>query len=181
MSGGSRHAAAQQERLAGLLEPVISAAGLELESIRVSRAGRRALLRIVIDGDSGVSLDDIARVSRVVGERIDSSDAMGAGPYTLEVSSPGVDRPLTEPRHWRRAVGRLARAAIAGQPDTIEGRIVSADESAVVLETDGERRTIGYADLGPGQVQVEFDGHGALADTRLKDAELARGVAKDGH
>ena len=85
---------------------MVSAAGLELESVRVGRAGRRSLLRVVVDTDQGVSLDDIALVSRAVAAEVDASDLMGPGPYTLEVSSPGVDRPLTEPRHWRRASGR---------------------------------------------------------------------------
>jgi ribosome maturation factor RimP len=177
MNGGSRHAAAHPERLAGLLEPVISAAGLELESVRVGRAGRRSLLRVVVDADQGVSLDDIALVSRVVAAEVDASDAMGSGPYTLEVSSPGVDRPLTEPRHWRRASGRLVRVTVdafsprtagAGQPRTVEGRVVAAGPAGVTLELDGTRLEFGYAELGPGQVQVEF-------------RDLAEGVQPDGH
>jgi ribosome maturation factor RimP len=176
MSGGSRHAAALPERLADLLEPVISAAGLELESVRVGRAGRRSLLRIVVDAERGVSLDDIALVSRAVAAEVDASDAMGPGSYTLEVSSPGVDRPLTEPRHWRRASGRLVRvsvkaasgAADAGQSRTVEGRVVAAGPAEVALELDGTRHEFGYAELGPGQVQVEF-------------RDLAEGVQPDGH
>ncbi len=177
MSGGSRHAAAHPERLARLLEPVISAAGLELESVRVGRAGRRSLLRVVVDAERGVSLDDIALVSRAVAAEVDASDAMGPGPYTLEVSSPGLDRPLTEPRHWRRASGRLVRvpvkasssaAADAGQAQTVEGRVVEAGPAGVTLERDGARREFGYAELGPGQVQVEF-------------RDLAEGVQPDGH
>src|SRR5215831_16327025 len=93
--------------VARLLEPVITAAGLDLEAVRVSPAGRRRLLRLVVDADGGVGLDRIADVSREVSARLDGSGAMGEVPYTLEVSSPGVDRPLTERRHWRRAEGRL--------------------------------------------------------------------------
>ena len=170
MSGGSRHVAAHPERLAGLLEPVVSAAGLELESVR---AGRRSLLRVVVDAEQGVSLDDIALVSRAVAAEVDASDLMGPGPYTLEVSSPGVDRPLTEPRHWRRASGRLVRVPVlasssrtddAGPSRTVEGRIVTAGPGGVTLEVDGERREFGYAELGPGQVQVEFKDRGVQPD-----------------
>jgi ribosome maturation factor RimP len=173
MSGGSRHVAAHPERLAGLLEPVISAAGLELESVRVGRAGRRSLLRVVVDAEQGVSLDDIALVSRAVAAKVDASELMGPGPYTLEVSSPGVDRPLTEPRHWRRASGRLvrvpvraasSRAADGGQSRAIEGRVVAAGPAGVILEVGGERREFGYAELGPGQVQVEFKDLGVQPD-----------------
>lgn len=173
MSGGSRHVAAHPERLAGQLEPVVSAAGLELVSVRLGRAGRRSLLRVVVDADHGVSLDDIALVSRGVAAEVDASDLMGPGPYTLEVSSPGVDRPLTEPRHWRRASGRLVRVPVrassspeadAGQARTVEGRIVTAGPGGVTLDVDGERREFGYAELGPGQVQVEFKDLGVEPD-----------------
>jgi ribosome maturation factor RimP len=173
MSGGSRHVAAHPGRLAGLLEPVVSAAGLELESVRVGRAGRRSLLRVVVDAEQGVSLDDIALVSRAVAAEVDASDLMGPGPYTLEVSSPGVDRPLTEPRHWRRASGRLVRVPVrassfptvdAGQSRTVEGRIVTAGPDGVTLEMDSERREFGYDELGPGQVQVEFKDLGVQPD-----------------
>jgi ribosome maturation factor RimP len=182
MSGGSRHAAVQPERLAGLLEPVITAAGLELESVRVGRAGRRGLLRVVVDAEQGVSLDDIALVSRAVAAEVDATDAMGPGPYTLEVSSPGVDRPLTEPRHWRRAAGRLVRAAVAGSGGTVEGRVVEAGPASVQLEIDGVLRDFRYAELGAGQVQVEF---GKLAGDRGTspegDTDLAGGGQPDGH
>jgi ribosome maturation factor RimP len=201
MSGGSRHVAVRPERLAGVLEPVIRAAGLELESVRAVRAGRGSLLRVVVDSDQGVSLDDIAEVSRAVAARIDASDVMGSGPYTLEVSSPGVDRPLTEPRHWRRASGRLVRVSVAGgpgengrlesapsssltpqagHPGTVEGRIIEAGPDAVTLEVDGELREFGYAGLGPGQVQVEF---GKPAGDRVPagDTDLAGGAEPDGH
>jgi ribosome maturation factor RimP len=180
MSTGSRHVAARPEHLADLIEPVISAAGLELESVRIGRAGRRSLLRVVVDGEHGVSLDDIAVVSRAVAAEVDAADAMGPGSYTLEVSSPGVDRPLTEPRHWRRAAGRLVRVPVPGGP--VEGRVIEAGPSGVLMEIDGERREFGYAELGPGQVQVEF---GKLADDgETPDQggpELVGGAEPDGH
>lgn len=141
-----------------LLAPIVRAAGLDLESVRVASAGRRRLLRVVVDADGGVSLDDIALVSREASTRLDDAGAMGEVPYTLEVSSPGVDRPLTQPRHWRRAAGRLVRVPVAG-PDgetAVEGRVIAAGEAAVTLEVGGERREFGYAELGPGRVQVEF-------------------------
>lgn len=183
MNRGSRHAEARPERLAGLLEPVIAAAGLDLESVRVGRAGRRALLRVVVDAEHGVSLDDIAEVSRVVADTVDAADAMGPGAYTLEVSSPGVDRPLTEPRHWRRAVGRLVRTTLAATPGTpaVEGRVVSAGPSEVTLEIEGERREFGYSELGPGRVQVEFDSRPAEPGQQADGENVARGVEPDGY
>lgn len=83
----------QSERLRGLLEPLVSAADLDLEEIEVSRAGRRRMLRIIVDSDEGVELDACAELSRAISEKLDETDAMGEGEYVLEVSSPGADRP----------------------------------------------------------------------------------------
>ncbi len=103
------------DRLVRLLEPVVRAMGMDLESVRVTAAGRRRLLRVIVDADGGVSLDTMALASRELSARLDGATEMGELPYTLEVSSPGVDRPLTEPRHWRRAIGRLVVAPLGGQ------------------------------------------------------------------
>jgi ribosome maturation factor RimP len=154
-------------RLTGLIEPVLGAMNLDLETVKISTAGRRRVLRIIVDADGGVSLDDIALASTKVSARIDAKNAMGDAPYTLEVSSPGTDRPLTEPRHWRRAAGRLVavrltdqdlhsqQAAGAGQAQ-VQARVISADQEGVTLEINGAKRTYGYRELGPGRVQVEF-------------------------
>jgi ribosome maturation factor RimP len=155
------------DRLARLLEPVVHAMNMDLEGVRVTSAGRRRVLRVFVDADGGVSLDDIALASRELSIKLDGSAEMGDLPYTLEVSSPGVDRPLTQPRHWRRAAGRLVvaplRAEAPGHNDgngaaTAEGRITGWSELGVTLERDGVTREYQYAELGPGRVQVEF-GH----------------------
>jgi ribosome maturation factor RimP len=157
-------------KLAGLIEPVVAAAGMDLESVRMTVAGKRRLLRIVVDSDHGVSLDETADVSREISALLDAGNALGEAPYTLEVSSPGVDRPLTEPRHWRRARGRLVRVKVAGE-GPVEGRVLTADAGGVTLGTvlnglaSGERR-FPYADLGAGSVQVEF---GRIPDAELDD------------
>lgn len=143
-------------RLTRLLEPVVHALNMDLEGIRVTTAGRRRVLRVTVDADGGVSLDDIALASRELSIRLDRAEEMGDDPYTLEVSSPGVDRPLTLPRHWRRNVGRLVLAAGPDGGDGILGRVTSASESGVTLERDGLAREYSYTDLGPGRVQVEF-------------------------
>src|SRR5689334_23808526 len=109
---GSRRPDPATTRLAGWIEPVIGAAGYDLEELVVTPAGRRSIVRVVVDRDAGVTLDDIAEVSKAVSEVLDSNDdGMGRTPYVLEVTSPGVDRPLTEARHWRRNVGRLVTVA----------------------------------------------------------------------
>ncbi|MQA85523.1 MAG: ribosome maturation factor RimP [Streptosporangiales bacterium] len=145
----------RRDRLAQLLRPVVNRAGFDLEDVVITPAGKRRLLRVVVDADGGVSLDSVAVVSQAVSRFLDSSDAMGNGPYVLEVTSPGVDRPLTEPRHWRRAAGHLVRAPLS-EGGEVRGRVLTADEESVVLDVDGRRRTFRHGDLGRGKVQVEF-------------------------
>jgi ribosome maturation factor RimP len=156
---------------------------MDLEAVRMTVAGRRRLLRVVVDSDHGVSLDDAADVSREISAVLDAGNVLGDVPYTLEVSSPGVDRPLTEPRHWRRARGRLVRAKVTGE-GAVEGRVLAADADGVTLGlADGERR-FAYADMGAGSVQVEFgripDAElDDFSDPELDDADL--GAGGDGH
>jgi ribosome maturation factor RimP len=178
MPGGIRPAAGpvDDKRLAGMIQPVVAAAGLDLESARVTTVGKRRLLRVVVDSDHGVSLDETADVSREVSALLDASNVMGEVPYTLEVSSPGVDRPLTESRHWRRATRRLVRVKVA-EEGTVQGRVLAADEVGVTLDLEGgARRAFAYGVLGPGTVQVEFgrlpeigDASGLLANGELDD------------
>src|SRR5579871_6127494 len=126
-AGGEQAGSSVDEaRIAEVIRPVIAAAGMDLESVRVTAAGRRRLLRVVVDSDRGVSLDDAAAVSRDLSAALDTVAVMGDFPYTLEVSSPGVDRPLTDIRHWRRAAGRLVRVPVTDS-DAVVGRILSAD------------------------------------------------------
>ena len=179
--------------LARVLGPVVRAAGMDLESVRVSPAGRRRLLKLVVDADGGAALDQIAEVSREVSVRLDASGVMGEVPYTLEVSSPGVDRPLTEPRHWRRAQGRLVSAPLAvggednyGQtgarrPPTVRGRILAAGDTSVTLDVEGDRVELDYVELGPGRVQVEFGRADAGAGPVLDRAQAGNGGSQDGH
>jgi ribosome maturation factor RimP len=146
----------QRERLAAVVEPVVVAAGYDLEEITVTPAGRRRLVRVIVDADGGISLDDVADVSRAISTALDDNDGMfGEAPYVLEVSSPGIDRPLTAPRHWRRAAGRLVEVPVA-ERGTVTGRVRGADDAGVLLEVGGEEQKFDYEVLGAGQVQVEF-------------------------
>ena len=140
----------------------VGASRTDLEDVLVTPAGKRRQVRVIVDGDGGVSLDDVAVVSQRVSAALDDSAAMGSGPYVLEVTSPGVDRPLTQPRHWRRASGRLVRATLAGGEE-VTGRVIAVDDEAVVLDAgEGERR-LGHDELVRGLVQVEFNRKGADA------------------
>lgn len=161
----------QRQQLMELLGPVIISQGYDLEDISVTSAGRRSLIRVTVDGDDGIDLDAVADVSRAISEALDAEagDAAFAGPYVLEVSSPGVDRPLTEPRHWRRATGRLVRTQVGDR--TITGRVVSADERQVTLRDEQGNTGYGYAELGAGRIEVEFSRPGQADD----EAEWADG------
>ena len=167
-------AAPDTSAISRVAEPVVHALGMDLEAVKVTTAGRRRLLRVVVDSDRGVSLDDATLASRELSAKLDASDVMGDMPYTLEVSSPGVDRPLTQPRHWQRAVGRLVRVPLTpagaghartpggqgksapGKAGAVQGRVVAADAAEVTLDIDGQHRRFGYAALGAGAVQIEF-------------------------
>lgn len=149
-----------------LLEPVVAEAGFDLEDVLVTPAGKRRQVRVIVDADGGVDLDGVADVSHAVSAALDDGDAMGSGPYVLEVTSPGVDRPLTQPRHWRRAIGRLVRATLT-EGGEITGRVTGADDTAVVLSGDDGERRLGHDELVRGLVQVEFNrrgGDGAAGD-----------------
>lgn len=150
-----------------LLDPVVAGVGYELDDVVVTPVGRRSLVRVTVDGDDGVDLDAIALVSRAVADALDASDTpfgtsgVGAA-YTLEVSSPGVDRPLTDSRHWRRARGRLVRTR--HDDAEVTGRVVDVSGTSVVLDVDGVAREYPLDQLGPGKVQVEFKRAGGDAD-----------------
>lgn len=151
--------AALRERLRERLAPVVAAVGADLEEVSLTPAGSRRVLRVVVDRDGGVDLDAVAEVSRAVDAALEAEDLLGGSPYLLEVTSPGVDRPLTLPRHWRRAVGRLVEVAVDG--GTRRGRVLAADDAGVVLEVGGEPLPVVWEALGRGQVQVEFVPAGA--------------------
>jgi ribosome maturation factor RimP len=163
-------------QLTAVVAPVVAKAGFELEDLGITRVGRRHLLRVVVDADGGVSLDAVAEVSRQVSEALDAAEAGGgeliAGEYQLEVSSPGVDRPLTEPRHWRRNVGRLVKVK-AGERHVV-GRVTAADAAGVMLDVDGVTTAVAYDRLGPGRVQVEFvrPGEADSDDADIDDADI---------
>ena len=143
------------DRLAGLLAAPVEALGLDLEAIDLSRAGKRSVLRVAVDKDGGVDMDDIAAATAEVSRVLDDSDVMGNRSYTLEVSSPGVDRPLTLPRHWRRNADRLVQVSLA-DGEELTGRIVETDESGAGIEADGSVRRVEFADVTRARIQIEF-------------------------
>ena len=137
--------------------------GLDLEAVEVSPVGRRRVVRVAVDADGGVDMDAVAEASREVGRLMDEHEPLGEQPYTLEVTSRGVDRPLTAPRHWRRNAGRLVKITRSGDQPPLTGRIVDHDEDAaggVRLEVPGDGSgpiEVAYADIVKALVQVELN------------------------
>jgi len=148
--------ASDRDSLVRLLSPVVEAQGLDLEDVVVTQAGKRRQLRVVVDKDGGISLDTVAAVSTAVAAQLDDSDAMGGSPYVLEVTSPGVDRPLTAPRHWRRNRTRLVKVATA-EATALEGRLVEVDDDGIGVESDGVVTRLAWDRVASGRVQVEFN------------------------
>jgi ribosome maturation factor RimP len=145
-----------RDRLAGVLTDPLSAVGLDVEAIDLTPAGKRRLLRVAVDKDGGVTLDDIAEATKEVSRLLDETDVMGVHPYTLEVTSPGVDRPLTHPRHWRRNAGRLVKVSCR-DGSTVTGRITGSDDEAASLDVDGTERRVAFADVAKAKVQIELN------------------------
>ena len=160
---------AVRDRIEAELTDPLSALGLDIEAVEITPAGKRRVVRIAVDKDGGVTLDDVAEATKAVSAVLDESDALGEQPYTLEVTSRGVDRPLTLPRHWRRNADRLVRATLQDGTGLI-GRITSSDDSAVTLDVDGEPREVAYADIAKAHVEIEFNRKTATGHDEKDDA-----------
>lgn len=171
-----------EERVSQLVAELVESRGFDLEGVAVSGAGKdQARVVVTVDSDATSDLDAVADLSSDVSEILDEAGDFGETPYLLEVTTPGVDRPLTLPRHWRRARGRKVRVTLrAGTPtpegsERFEGRVGQATDTEVALVLGGRRKPhrvqIPLADIERAVVQVEFSAPGAA------EMELAGGVA----
>ena len=161
---------ATRDRITAAVTDPLGDLGFDLEAVELTPAGKRRLLRLAVDRDGGVTLDDIAEVTRQVSQVIDDADAMGEAPYTLEVTSRGVDRPLTMPRHWRRNRDRLVKVTTT-EGETLTGRIGDSDDNQVSLDVSGQQRQLGYAEVVKALVQVEFNRKATNGPTNATEGE----------
>jgi ribosome maturation factor RimP len=143
-------------RISDVLRVPLSALDLDLEAVEVTPAGKKRVLRVAVDKDGGVTLDDIAEAARAVSREMDDDELMGDQAYTLEVTSRGVDRPLTEPRHWRRNRDRLVTVALRDGTQ-LSGRISDSDQTFATLDVSGQPRRVSYDEVAKALVQVEFN------------------------
>jgi ribosome maturation factor RimP len=141
----------KKEDISDAVTPALSALGFYLEDITITSAGRRSMLTIIVDGDTHLSLDQVTSATKAIGEIVESIQSLGETPFTLEVTSPGLDRPLTKPRHWRKNIDRLVKIVLLDGKE-IKGRIKAANEvSATVDESE-----IKFSDIKRASLEVEF-------------------------
>jgi ribosome maturation factor RimP len=139
---------------AALVKPVVEGAGLELVDVAWSGRGPRPLLRITVDRDGGVDLDTISSVSEKVSRRLDL-EGFEPGPYQLEVTTPGLERPLRRPQDFRRAVGERVR--VRTDDGTIEGELRDADDEVLRIAAREGERPVRLADVAAARTVVDWD------------------------
>ena len=138
-----------RDTLIRLLEPTIERLGYELADLELKQGGRDGLLRVYIDKDGGVDIDDCEAVSRQVSAILDVEDPL-PGHYTLEVSSPGLDRTLTKPAHFRRYTGQEVRVRLRFPLDgrrNFRGALASADDEHIEVVVDGQSYSLPLATI----------------------------------
>ncbi len=144
-----------REQILQILEPIAANMGLDLEDVEIKSAGKHSIVQVSIDKDGGINLDEVAQISNQISEVLDAKDVLGDKPYTLEVGSPGIDRALTLPRHWRRNIGRLVKINFESNSEI--GRIIESDDEKVSLEVKGKTRSINFDKIDKAFIQVEFN------------------------
>ena len=140
-----------------LLTPAIARAGFILEEVKVTPVGKRRIIAVIVDcEDRNPNLDEVTVVSRIVSDALDNYSQLGDQPFTLEVTTPGVDRPLTAPRHWRKNIGRLVKIFSQDGTNTA-GRIASVTDSGATITSGAGEEKIAFADVKRAQIEIEFN------------------------
>jgi len=137
------------------ITPIVNKLNFELEEVILKSAGKNTIVQVLVDKDSGITLDEVANLSTKLSDFFDENSLMGDKTYTLDVGSPGIDRPLTKLRHWKKNLGRLVK--VHSKTNVFEGRIKSVEELQVQLEIKGKLQTFQYPDIDKAIIQVEFN------------------------
>jgi len=140
-----------KEQVLAVITPAIESLGFYIEDINISSAGKRGMLTVIVDGDTHLSLDQVTVATKAISEIVENLPTLGNNPFTLEVTSPGLDRPLTKPRHWRKNKDRLIKIVLTDGKE-IMGRIKDSTESSVTVDD----QTINFADIKRATLEVEF-------------------------
>jgi ribosome maturation factor RimP len=141
----------KKEDISAAVTPALSALGFYLEDVTITSAGRRSMLTIIVDGDTHLSLDQVTSATKAISEIVESLQSLGDTPFTLEVTSPGLDRPLTKPRHWRKNIDRLVKVVLLDGKE-IKGRIKAASEDSATVD----QSEINFAEIKRASLEVEF-------------------------
>lgn len=151
---------ALKDQISELVTPAVSDQGFYLEDVHVATPGNHRIVTCIVDGDASLNLDQVTSVSRVISELLDEAAFMGETPFTLEVTSPGVDRPLTQPRHFAKNVDRLLKI-VKLDGSEVTGRILSNTNEAVTLTVTVKKetleQTLPLADIKRAVVEIEFN------------------------
>lgn len=141
----------KKEEISAVITPALSNLGLYLEDITITSAGRRSMLTVIVDGDAHLSLDQVTVATKAISELVENVQSLGQTPFTLEVTSPGLDRPLTKPRHWRKNIDRLVKIVLLDGKEII-GRIKGASE----ISASVDEHVINFVDIKRAKLEVEF-------------------------
>ena len=141
----------KKEDISAAITPALEALGFYLEDVTITSAGRRSMLTVIVDGDTHLSLDQVTSATKAIGEIVESIQSLGETPFTLEVTSPGLDRPLTKVRHWQKNINRLVKVVLQDGSE-IKGRIYEVNEANSVV---GEIK-VNYSDIKRATLEVEF-------------------------
>jgi ribosome maturation factor RimP len=141
----------KKEDISAAITPALEALGFYLEDVTIISAGRRSMLTVIVDGDTHLSLDQVTSATKAIGEIVESIQSLGETPFTLEVTSPGLDRPLTKVRHWQKNINRLVKVVLQDGSE-IKGRINEVNEANSVV---GEIK-VNYSDIKRATLEVEF-------------------------
>jgi ribosome maturation factor RimP len=140
-----------KEQVLAAITPAIQSLGFYIEDITITSAGKRSMLTVIVDGDTHLSLDQVTVATKAISEIVENLPTLGNNPFTLEVTSPGLDRPLTKPRHWRKNQDRLIKIVLTDGKE-VKGRIKDSTESAVTVDD----QVINFADIKRATLEVEF-------------------------
>ena len=141
----------KKEEISAAITPALSDLGFYLEDITITSAGRRSMLTVIVDGDTHLSLDQVTVASKAIGEIVENIQSLGQAPFTLEVTSPGLDRPLTKPRHWRKNIDRLVKIVLLDGKE-IKGRVKYATEIAATVD----EQVVKFSDIKRAILEIEF-------------------------
>jgi ribosome maturation factor RimP len=141
----------KKEDISAAITPALDALGFYLEDVTIISAGRRSMLTVIVDGDTHLSLDQVTSATKAIGEIVESIQSLGETPFTLEVTSPGLDRSLTKVRHWQKNINRLVKVVLLDGSE-IKGRIKDVNEVSARVD----EKNINYSDIKRATLEVEF-------------------------